>query len=139
MRLDLRVRFHELDPNGHVNHGVYLNWFETARIEAMDGLGFGLEDLRDRGIHLVVTEANVRFRRPAVAGDLVTIESHIRDLRRATSWWHQQAVRDGEVIAEVDVRSGSVDAEGRPVAAPADVLDALRALQPVRHGVAAVT
>ncbi len=68
MRLDLRVRFHELDPNGHVNHGVYLNWFETARIEAMDELGFGLEDLRSRGIHLVVTEANVRFRRPAVAG-----------------------------------------------------------------------
>lgn len=139
MRLDLRVRFHELDPNGHVNHGVYLNWFETARIEAMDGLGFGLDDLRNRGVHLVVTEANVRFRRPAVAGDLITIESSIRDLRRATSWWHQRAVRDGELIAEVDVRSGSVDAAGRPVAAPPEVLSALRALQPVHHGVAAVT
>ncbi len=123
-----RVRFHELDPYGHVNHGVYLNWFETARIEVLDGLGFGLTELRDRGVHLIVTEANVRFRRPAVAGDLVTVECEIRELRRATSRWHQRVVRDGEVLAEVDVRSGTVDAEGRPTAAPGDLIAALRAL-----------
>lgn len=135
MRLDVRVRFHELDPYGHVNHGVYLNWFETARIEAMDALGYGLATLRERGIHLVVTEANLRFLRPAVAGDVVTIESEIRDLRRATSWWHQRAVRDGEVLAEVDVRSGTVDPDGRPVAAPADVVTALQQLRLVEAAV----
>ena len=129
MRCELRVRFHELDPYGHVNHGVYLNWFETARIEAMDALGHGLAALRDRGVHLVVTEANLRFLRPAVAGDTVTIESEIADLRRATSWWHQRAVRDGQVLAEVDVRSGTVDAQGRPVAAPADLVAALQRLR----------
>ena len=64
MEFRLRVRFHELDPYGHVNHGVYLNWFETARIETMEALGFGLPTLRDRGVHLVVTEANLRFLAP---------------------------------------------------------------------------
>ena len=131
MECELRVRFHELDPYGHVNHGVYLNWFETARIEAMDGLGFGLSALRDRGVHLVVTEANLRFRRPAVAGDVVVVESWIREMRRATSWWHQRAVRDGEVLAELDVRSGTVDATGRPVAAPTDIVAALQGLRAV--------
>lgn len=131
MEVTLRVRFHELDPYGHVNHGVYLNWFETARIEVMDTLGFGLDTLRDREVHLVVTQVNLRFLRPAVAGDLVTIESEIRDLRRATSWWHQRAVRGGEVLAEVDVRSGSVDPAGRPVAAPADLVAALQSLRMV--------
>lgn len=131
MEVTLRVRFHELDPYGHVNHGVYLNWFETARIEVMDTLGFGLDTLRDREVHLVVTQVNLRFLRPAVAGDLVTIESEIRDLRRATSWWHQRAVRGGEVLAEVDVRSGSVDTSGRPVAAPADLVAALKSLRMV--------
>ncbi len=129
MELTIRVRFHELDPYGHVNHGVYLNWFETARIEALDALGYGLTTLRERGVHLVVTEANLRFLRPAVAGDEVTIESEIGDLRRATSWWHQRAVRDGQVLAEVEVRSGTVDPEGRPVAAPADLLAALQRLR----------
>ena len=132
MRCELRVRFHELDPYGHVNHGVYLHWFETARIEAMDALGFGLDALRDRGVHLVVTEANLRFRRPAVAGDVLVVESEVREVRRATSWWHQRALRDGEVLAEVDVRSGTVDSTGRPVAAPGDLVAALRPLHRVQ-------
>lgn len=127
--LELRVRFHELDPYGHVNHGVYLNWFETARIEILDALGFGLDTLQARGLHLVVTEANLRFLRPAVASDVVTIESEIRDLRRATSWWHQRAVCGGEVIAEADVRSGTVDPQGRAVAAPSDLLGVLQSLR----------
>jgi len=127
--VEIKVRFHELDPNGHANHGVYLNWFETARIEVLDHLGFGLSSLRASGVHLVVTEATVRFHRPAVAGDVLTIESEVRKLRRATSWWHQRAVRDGEVLAEVDVRSGAVDADGRAVAAPKGLVAALGALR----------
>lgn len=127
--IELRVRFHELDPYGHANHGVYLNWFETARIEVMDELGFPLGGLRDRGVHLVVTEARIRFLQPATAGDVVTIETEIADLRRATSWWHQRAVRDGTVLAEVEVRSGTVDADGRPVTAPADLIAALQTLR----------
>ena len=131
MEMELRVRFHELDPYGHVNHGVYLNWFETARIEAMDAIGHGLATLRDRGVHLVVTEANLRFRRPAMAGDLVVVRSEVREVRRATSWWHQRVVRGDTVLAEAAVRSGTVDPDGRPAAAPPDLLAALRALRPV--------
>lgn len=127
--LRFRVRFHELDPYGHVNHGVYLNWFETARIDLMDDLGFGLDTLRARGVHLVVTQANLSFLRPAVAGDTVTIETEVRDLRRATSRWHQRVVRDGQVLAEVDVRSGTLDSSGRPVAAPDDLRAALEAIR----------
>lgn len=136
MEHTLRVRFHELDPYGHVNHGVYLNWFETARIEALEALGFGLGRLQGEGVHLVVTEAALRFLRPAVAGDEVVVESEIRDLRRATCWWHQRVVRGGEVLAEVDVRSGTVDPAGRPVAAPADLVAALQSLRLVEAATA---
>lgn len=128
--MQFRVRFHELDPYGHVNHGVYMNWFETARIDILDGLGFGLTALRDRGVHLVVTRANLEFRAPAIAGDVVTIGSEITELRRATSWWRQQALREGEVLAEIAVRSGTVDANGTPIAAPQDLIEALRSLRP---------
>jgi acyl-CoA thioester hydrolase len=130
MQLQFRVRFHELDPYGHVNHGVYLNWFETARIDILDSLGFGLTTLRNRGIHLVVTRANLDFLKPAVAGDTITIHTEITDLRRATSWWHQRAIRGDETLAQIAVRSGTVDAHGTPMAAPPDLLDALRSLHP---------
>lgn len=119
----LRVRFHELDPYGHVNHGVYLNYFETARIEALAHLGIGLEVLRERGLHLVVVEVRVRFRAPAVAGDLLTIATHLRQLRPASSWWHQSIVAEnGTLVAEAEARSATCDAAGRPMATPADLL-----------------
>lgn len=125
---EIRVRFHELDPYGHANHGVWLNWFETARIEIMDDLGLGPADLQARGIHLVVSQATIRFRQPALAGDVVTITSQIHDLRQATCWWHQQARRGHDLLATIDVRSGTVDPDGRPIRAPEDLRQALNHL-----------
>lgn len=128
MEHTLRVRFHELDPYGHVNHGVYLNYFETARIDVLDHLGIGLEVLRDRGLHLVVVEAKLRFRAPATAGDVLRVETALTRLRPASSWWHQRLVRaepDGEVtlVAEGEVRAATADRSGRPTATPRDLLD----------------
>jgi acyl-CoA thioester hydrolase len=122
----LTVRFHELDPNGHVNHGVYANYFEAARIELLDRLGIGPAHLAERGIHLVVVELRLRFRRPALAGDEVTVTTSIREIRRSWSWWHQQLLRGGELLAEADVRSAATTRDGRPTSPPADVIEALR-------------
>jgi acyl-CoA thioester hydrolase len=123
---ELKVRFHELDPNGHVNHSVYLGYLETARIELLESLGFTPMSLAERGVHLVIVEVGIRFRRPAIAGDVLTIETGIRELKRASSGWHQHITFDGELIAEADVRSTAVDRDGRPTRPPADLLAALR-------------
>jgi acyl-CoA thioester hydrolase len=122
---ELKVRFHELDPNGHVNHSVYLGYLETARIELLESLGFNPMTLAERGVHLVIVEVDIRFRRPAIAGDVLTIETGIREVKRASSWWHQRITRAGELIAEADVRSTATDRGGRPTRPPADLLAAL--------------
>lgn len=128
-RVELKVRFHELDPNGHLNHGVYLNLFETARIEIMERLGYPLARLHAQGVGLVVVEANVRFLRPALAGDVLVIDSHISELRRASGWWRQVMRRHDEVVAETEVRSTVVGATGRPTRPPPDLLAALELLR----------
>ncbi len=35
-RATIKVRFYELDPYGHVNHSVYIQYFEAARAEWLD-------------------------------------------------------------------------------------------------------
>jgi acyl-CoA thioester hydrolase len=122
------VRFHELDPNGHVNHGVYANYFETARIELLEELGLGPTALGGRGVHLVVVELRIRFHRPAHAGDRLEVVTRVQELRRASSWWHQGLYRDEELLSEAEVRSAATDATGRPTAPPDDVMGALRGL-----------
>jgi acyl-CoA thioester hydrolase len=125
VRMQLRVRFHELDPNGHVNHGVYANYLETARIELLESLGFGPAVMAERGVHMVVVELRLRFRRPAGAGDELTVETWISQVGRASSWMSQRILRGEEVVAEADVRSAATDATGRPCRAPDDLVAAL--------------
>ena len=122
------VRFHELDPYGHVNHGVYLNYFEVARIELLDANGFGLPRLRELGFHLLVVEAHVRFLAPANEGDRLEVHSELADLRRASATWHQRLLRAGAVIATNAVRSAITDPEGRPTRAPQELVGALQRL-----------
>lgn len=124
-RTELGVRFHELDAYGHVNHGVYLNYFEHARVDLLDAIGFGLRTLEDRGIRLVVVEVTIRYRAPAGLGDRLTVTTELVELRRATSTWEQRLERGDEVLASALVRSCATDLDGRPVRPPEDLVDAL--------------
>lgn len=128
---ELRVRFHELDPNGHVNHGVYANYLETARIELLERIGAAPGQLATRGVHLVVVELRLRFRRPALAGDVLTISTSLAELRRASTWWRQTIHRDGELIADAEVRSSVTDRSGRPRRPPPDLVARLEQLRAI--------
>lgn len=123
------VRFYELDPYGHVNHGVYLNYFEVARIELLDSIGFGLPRLRELGFHLLVVETHVQFRAPAVAGDRLVVRSRLGQLKRASATWLQEIHRDERLIATNEVRSAITDEDGRPIKAPPELTEALLALK----------
>jgi acyl-CoA thioester hydrolase len=125
----LDVRFYELDPYGHVNHGVYLNYFEVARVELLEALGYGLPRLRELGFHIVVVEVTVRFHAPARAGDRLEVHSRIAQLRRASSTWDQRILRGDELIATNVVRAAITDATGRPAPPPPGLGEALRRLR----------
>jgi acyl-CoA thioester hydrolase len=123
---NLGVRFHELDAYGHVNHGVYLNYFEQARVELLDDIGFGLKVLEERGIQLVVVEVTIRYLAPAELGDRLVIETELVQLRRATGIWEQRLLRGDELLATARVRSAATNRQGRPIRPPEDLTEALR-------------
>ncbi len=133
------MRFGELDPYNHVNHAVYVAWFEAGRAQALSDMGMALHVMSANGWQMVVTDLQVRFRRPAIAGDLVIVETWIRELGGARSTWSQRIVRrksetgiaDGneyEVLCEAEVRAGSTDSAGRPTRFPPELRHALTAL-----------
>ncbi len=124
----LRVRFGELDPYSHVNHAVYVAWFEAGRSEALESIGMSLKHMADLGWQVVVTDLNVKFRRAAVAGDTVTIETWVSEIGGATSTWMQRACRGDEVLCEAEVRAGSTDLTGKPVRTSKEIREALRVL-----------
>jgi len=124
-RFDVKVRFYELDPYGHLNHSAYIQFFETGRIELLEQVGMDLESFAARGYRFVVNRIHTSFDRPVHAGDKVTVETEIVELRRASSMWRQRLVRDGDVVARQELRAAITDNDGKPVRAPADLAEAL--------------
>ncbi len=74
----LRVRYAETDQMGFAYYGVYAQYYEVARVEAMraaDILYSTLEN--DHGIWMPVMNMQVRFLRPARYDELLTIQTTV--------------------------------------------------------------
>jgi acyl-CoA thioester hydrolase len=142
-RASLRVRFAELDPYRHVNHAVYVTYFEVGRVEALGAAGIDLARLQDEGWQLVLADLTVRYRRPAVADDRLVVESGLVEIGAATTRWRQRLLRpaggsgsggegptdDGaELLCSADVRTGVTDDRGRPRRIPRPMAVALQRL-----------
>ena len=126
-RLELRVRFCELDPYGHVNHSVYVQYFEAGRVEALDSAGMGLDVLQQQlGLSLVVADIATRFLASAVLGDTLVVESGLSRVGRVKATWLQRVLRGDEVVATQRMTSGCLGLDGRPTRFPAQLVAALQ-------------
>ena len=65
----VKVRFYELDPYGHLNHSVYVQLFETGRIELLHEANLGLPDLEKIGFRFIVAKIETKFLSSAIGGD----------------------------------------------------------------------
>lgn len=122
---DVRVRFYELDPYNHVNHSVYIQYFETARIELLSEVGFGLDTLQKRGQQLVVVGLRTRFLRTAGLGDVLTVESGMLNAGRVRTTWAQRISLSADVVATQLVDFATTDLAGRPVRTRTELTEAM--------------
>ncbi len=114
----LKVRFYELDPYDHVNHTNYFSYFETARIEYLSDMGWGLDRMKEQGWQLVVVEAHARFLAAARYGEELTIHTWVEDTGRVKSTWQQVMTRAGEEVARLTITAAFTDLAGKPRRVP---------------------
>ncbi|NNC79084.1 MAG: acyl-CoA thioesterase [Acidimicrobiales bacterium] len=124
-----RVRFHELDPYDHVNHAMYVTYFEIGRVEALRAVGLALEDLKVEGFQFVVTKLEVRFRKAASAGEDLEIHTGVTEFGRASSGWAQHIMRGKDRIATSQVTAAITDSHGKPTRPPAFIFERLESLR----------
>ena len=130
----VKVRFYELDAYGHLNHSVYVQLFETGRIELLDSVGLGLHDLEEQGYRFVVSRIETRFLASAVGGDSLVIKTEVVENRRASSRWGQRILRGDDVLATQEVLAAVTDTEGKPVRSPAFIAEALAPFTTAQEG-----
>jgi YbgC/YbaW family acyl-CoA thioester hydrolase len=114
----LAVRSYECDSYGHVNHAVYVNYLEHARMQFLHAAGLDYTGMVAAGFFMVIARLDIAYRRPAYADDELEIETEPRETRRASGDIHQVIRRRGEPIAEADLTWCVVGRNGRPARAP---------------------
>jgi len=127
-RFAIRVYYEDTDVGGVVYHANYLRFFERARTDMLSLCGADLGRSLDAGEgSYVVTEADLKYRRPARLGDALVVASTLEKVGSASCVIQQRVMRDGAVLAEGRVTVAFVSSEGRPKRQPTQWIEAFRA------------
>src|SRR5579864_6164324 len=105
----LRVRYAECDIQGVAFNSHYLVYFDTSLAELWRAAFGGYRAVLDRGIDVVVAEAQLRFRAPARFDELLTLEMGITRLGETGITSTHRITREGELIVEGTMRHVLVD------------------------------
>ena len=67
------VRSYELDAYGHVNHAVFLNYFENARVEYLAQKNMSFRSLMEEGCIFIIVRAEVDYIKPLIESERIDI------------------------------------------------------------------
>ena len=100
----LRVRYGECDAQGVVFNSHYLAYCDVNITELWRAAFGSYGEMTERGIDVVVAEARVRFHAPARFDDLLTLEVAVTGLGETSISTLHRVRRDGELLAEAELR-----------------------------------
>ena len=75
--VDLEIPFHDVDMMSVVWHGHYAKYFEIARCALLEKIDYNYPQMRDSGYAWPVIDLNMRYIKPAVFGQVITVRAHI--------------------------------------------------------------
>jgi acyl-CoA thioester hydrolase len=119
----LRVRFAETDLMGIVHHASYLVYFEAGRVEWLRRRGITYIAWTERGVHLPVASAELRYRAPARFDDELIVETTLVKVRTVSlDFGYRITRKEGDLlIAEGETRLACVDSSHKLFRIPEDI------------------
>ena len=76
-RKKIKAQFYDLDPMDVVWHGNYVRFFEDARCELLNKIGYNYEEMKDSGYTWPVVDLHIRYARPITFGQEVIIQTDL--------------------------------------------------------------
>lgn len=75
---ELRIRYSETDQMGYCYYGNYAQFFEIGRVETLRAIGVSYKSLEEQGIMLPVLDLQVKYLKPALYDDLITVKTMLK-------------------------------------------------------------
>lgn len=125
----LDVRYAETDQMRVVHHANYIVWFELARTALCRETGFHYAEIETMGYFLMVTAAELSYRRGARYGDRVEVHCWLERFASRGLRFGYEVRRDREILTTGATEHVWVDrATGRPCRIPAPLEQPFRKL-----------
>ncbi len=124
----IRVRYGETDQMGYLYYGNYAQYYEVGRAELIRSVGFPYKSMEeDHGIMMPVTSMNIRYIRPALYDELLTIKTSLRHLPEQFITFHYEIFNEqGKLLNGATVRLCFMDIKTkRRIPTPEYLQDAL--------------
>jgi acyl-CoA thioester hydrolase len=127
-RTQISVRYAETDMMGIVYHGNYLPWFEVGRTVLLKECGLPYKELEALGYLLPVTELGVKFFKPALYDDTVTILTRLKEKPLLRIRLDYEVRRGDELLVTGYTVHGFINKAGEPVRPPAKFTERMRTI-----------
>jgi len=123
-KTQIRVRYGETDQMSYTYHGVYAQYYELGRVEALRSLGYSYREMEEKGaVMMPVMSLNQRFVRPAVYDELLTIQTTLRKMPERFITFHVEIFNDaGKLVNGGSVKLCFLDKHSRKSRLAPDVL-----------------
>lgn len=120
----LRVIYGDTDQMGVVYYANYFRFFEFSRSEYFRARGGNYLQVEREGFGLPVVAAHCEYKQPAKYDDLLCIDAHVSDLRRASLRFEYEVRREGDsaTLACGYTAHACIGPNGRPTGFPESVL-----------------
>lgn len=126
-RSQITVRYAETDMMGIVYHGNYLPWFEVGRTTLLKECGLPYRELEARGYRLPVIELGVKFFKPALYDDTLTVITRLKERPALRIHLEYEVRRAEELLVTGFTTHAFINQAGEPVRPPADFATRMRA------------
>ncbi|MCL2633226.1 MAG: acyl-CoA thioesterase [Oscillospiraceae bacterium] len=72
-----KANFYETDQMGIIHHSNYIRWFEEARVDFMEQIGFGYEKAEQSGVDIALIGLSCEYKSMVRFGESVVIYARI--------------------------------------------------------------
>ena len=121
-----RVIYGDCDSMAIVYYSNYLKLFEIGRTEWLREEGVTYREVESRGFFLPATEAYLKYWKPAVYDDLLSIETSIGFVKRASTSFDYTIYRQQDIIVKGYTIHVCLDRDDRIVRFPDFLLSMLK-------------
>ncbi|MEO6070718.1 MAG: acyl-CoA thioesterase [Chitinophagaceae bacterium] len=122
-KLDIQIRWSDLDPNFHLRHSVYYDWGALCRVHFLNLYGLNAAVMQELKIGPILFREEAIFRKEIRSEDVVFITLELKKARKDFSRWaiQHQIIKSGDLLAAVVTVEGAwIDIVKRKLTLPPD-------------------